>query len=92
MSNLPIMSVSGIRGVVGETIDPLLVSRMAYIQTRLSGIGAVVVGRDTRSSGKMLAEAAFRGIRAAGGTPVDLAWRPPLPPVSAFNRLVEYVA
>ena len=76
MSNLPIMSVSGIRGVVGETIDPLLVSRMAFIQTRLSGDGAVVVGRDTRSSGKMLSEAAFRGIRAAGGTPVDLGVAP----------------
>jgi phosphomannomutase len=72
MTQLPIMSVSGIRGIVGETIDPLFVSRIAFIQTKLSGGGIVVVGRDTRTSGEMMAEAIFRGIRAAGGIPVDL--------------------
>jgi len=76
MSELPIMSVSGIRGIVGKTIDPQFVSAIAYIQTKLSGSGLVVVGRDTRQSGPMLAEAIFRGIRAAGGTPVDLGIAP----------------
>lgn len=76
MSELPIMSVSGIRGVVGKTIDPLFVSRIAYIQTKLAGGGKIIVGRDTRNSGKMLSEAIFRGIRAAGGTPLDLGIAP----------------
>ncbi|NLP01167.1 MAG: phosphoglucosamine mutase [Fibrobacter sp.] len=76
MAELPIMSVSGIRGVVGKTIDPYFVSRIAFIQTKISGGGKVIVGRDTRNSGAMLAEAAFRGIRAAGGTPVDLGIAP----------------
>lgn len=76
MDKLPIMSVSGIRGVVDETLDSLLVSQIAYIQTKLSGGGKVVVGRDTRSSGKMLSAAAFRGIRAAGGVPVDIGIAP----------------
>lgn len=76
MAELPIMSVSGIRGVYGKTIDPLFVSRIAYIQTRLSGGGKVIVGRDTRESGKRLAEAIFRGIRAGGGIPIDLGIAP----------------
>ncbi|NLG18325.1 MAG: phosphoglucosamine mutase [Fibrobacter sp.] len=76
MSELPIMSVSGIRGIVGKTIDSAFVSRIAYIQTKLSGGGKVIVGRDTRSSGEMLAEAAFKGIRAAGGIPIYLGVAP----------------
>jgi phosphomannomutase len=76
MKKLPIMSVSGIRGVVGETLDSLFISQISYIQTRQSGGGRIVVGRDTRSSGEALAAAAFRGIKAAGGIPVDLGIAP----------------
>ncbi|MBN1309128.1 MAG: hypothetical protein JXA18_14485 [Chitinispirillaceae bacterium] len=74
--SLPIMTVSGIRGVVNETIDPLFISRISYLQTRAVRGGAIVVGRDTRPSGAAFAKAAFRGIRAAGGTPVDLGIAP----------------
>ncbi|MBN1128348.1 MAG: phosphoglucosamine mutase [Chitinispirillaceae bacterium] len=76
MDQLPIMSVSGIRGIVGTTFTPLLVTRIAYLQTRLAGGGKMVVGRDTRKSGERYARAAFRGIRAAGGSPVDLGIAP----------------
>ena len=76
MENMPIMSVSGIRGIVGESLTPLLVSRIAFLQTRASGKGRIVVGRDTRPSGEMLARAAFRGIRAAGGLAMDIGIAP----------------
>jgi phosphomannomutase len=76
MHNTPIMSVSGIRGIVGESLTPLLVSRIASIQTRASGGGRIVVGRDTRPTGETLARAAFRGISAAGGVPVDIGIAP----------------
>lgn len=76
MDDLPIMSVSGIRGTVGKTYTPLLVSRIAFLQTKMAGGGKMVVGRDTRPSGEMFARAAFRGIRAAGGTPIDLGIAP----------------
>lgn len=71
---LPMMTVSGIRGIIGETIDALFITRLAYIQTRAAnGKGATfVVGRDTRPSGAAFSRAVFRGIRAAGGHPVDL--------------------
>jgi len=76
MHDLPMMSVSGIRGTAGKTFTPLLVSRIAYLQTKMAGGGKMVVGRDTRASGEMFARAAFRGIRAAGGIPVDLGIAP----------------
>ncbi len=68
---LPLMTVSGIRGIVGESISPDFISSIAYVQTRLAGGGLIVVGRDTRPSGAELAGAVFRGIRAGGGIPVD---------------------
>ncbi|MFC1476366.1 phosphoglucosamine mutase [Fibrobacterota bacterium] len=72
MKKLPIMSVSGIRGKMGETISPYLFSTIAYLQTKQVGGGKILVGRDTRPSGEMLAKAVFRGIRCAGGIPVNL--------------------
>ncbi|MBN1576740.1 MAG: phosphoglucosamine mutase [Chitinispirillaceae bacterium] len=74
--SLPIMTISGIRGIVNETIDPLFISRIAYLQTHIVHGGTIVVGRDTRPSGDAFVKAAFRGIRAAGGTPVDLGIAP----------------
>ncbi|MCL2182871.1 MAG: phosphoglucosamine mutase [Chitinispirillia bacterium] len=76
MDKLPIMSVSGIRGKYGETLDETFVSRISFIQTRASGGGNIVIGRDTRPTGKALMRAAARGIRAAGGTPVDIGIAP----------------
>ena len=76
MGNLPIMSVSGIRGKYGETLDDLFVSRIAFIQARAAGYGRIVVGRDTRPTGEALARAAARGIRAAGSVPVDVGVAP----------------
>ena len=58
MENMPIMSVSGIRGILGKTLTLRLVSCIAYIQTKEAGGGKIVVGRDTRPSGAALAAAA----------------------------------
>ncbi len=76
MSKAPIMSVSGIRGVVGESLTPQLVASVAYHQTSAAGGGTIVIGRDTRPSGKDIAEAAMHGIIAAGGEPVDIGIAP----------------
>jgi phosphomannomutase len=76
MAPLPIMSVSGIRGKVGESLTEQLVSTIAFFQTKRCGGGTMVVGRDTRPSGGDMAAAAFRGIRLAGGTPIDIGIAP----------------
>jgi len=70
------MTVSGIRGKFGETLDEEFVSRIAFIQTRIAGAGKIVIGRDTRPTGPALARAAACGIFAAGGTPVDIGVAP----------------
>ena len=87
MNQLPIMSVSGIRGIVGTSFTPLLASRIAFIQTRMAGGGKMVVGRDTRPSGEMFARAIFQGVRAAGGIPVDLGIAPTPTTCVAVNEL-----
>lgn len=76
MKNLPIMSVSGIRGKVPEQLPENFVSAIAYIQTKLAGGGKVIIGRDTRPTGEMLEKAICRGIRAAGGTPISIGIAP----------------
>ncbi len=76
MSAQPMMTVSGIRGIVGESLSPLLLAHIAYVQTRIAKGGVILVGRDTRPTGEMLAKAIFCGIRAAGGTPIDCGIAP----------------
>ncbi len=76
MNSLPIMSVSGIRGKMGESLSTSFMSQIAYIQTKLAGGGTVIIGRDTRPSGLELEAAICRGVRAAGGTPVSIGIAP----------------
>jgi len=76
MKNLPLMTVSGIRGIYKETIDEQFYERIAYVQTKLSQAKKVIIGRDTRPSGESLAKAIFRGVKRAGATPVDIGIAP----------------
>ncbi|NNK49333.1 MAG: phosphoglucosamine mutase [Gemmatimonadetes bacterium] len=69
-----IVSASGIRGVVGSTMTPEVAVRYgAAFGKHLKTIGAtddpgayVIVGRDSRTSGDLLAAAVSAGLRAAG--------------------------
>ncbi len=70
------MTVSGIRGVVGESLDEDFVARFACTHAVSVGARRVVVGRDTRPSGESLARAVCRGIHAAGAEPVDIGIAP----------------
>lgn len=68
----PIMSVSGIRGKIGDGLSFELLRAIAYIQTKLSGGGKVIIGRDTRPSGTEIEKWLCQGIRAAGATPISI--------------------
>ncbi|MEM7457296.1 MAG: phosphoglucosamine mutase [Planctomycetota bacterium] len=63
----PIISVSGLRGIIGESLSPTLAIRYAtaFISS-LSEDGPVVVTRDGRTTGQMLASAVCSGISAIG--------------------------
>jgi phosphomannomutase len=69
------ISVSGIRGIVGRDLTPELVARYAgalgaWASAR--GRPIVVLGRDARTSGPMFAKAAIAGLQSVGVDVVDL--------------------
>ncbi|MCU0703784.1 MAG: phosphoglucosamine mutase [Fimbriiglobus sp.] len=75
MSEL-IVSVSGIRGVIGDSLTPDAACRFAMaLGTHLGG-GRVVVSRDGRPSGDALRHAVFAGLMATGCTADDIGIAP----------------
>ena len=68
-----VVSVSGFRGVVGETIDPPTVAAVAACYgATIARRGAVVLGRDSRPTGALLAQAAAAALRGVGCDVIDL--------------------
>ncbi len=60
------MTVSGVRGVIGEMLTPTLAAELGCaFGTYLRG-GKVVVGRDSRPSGAMVQQGVVSGLLAAG--------------------------
>ena len=70
------ISVSGVRGVVGETLTPQLLSRFCQAYGTYVGQGRVLIGRDTRPSGVMVLQAACAGLMSTGCRPVDMGIAP----------------
>ncbi|MCP4396665.1 MAG: phosphoglucosamine mutase [bacterium] len=66
------ISISGVRGVVGDFLTPQLIESFAKAFGTFVGPGHVMVGRDTRTSGEMLLHAVCSGLLATGCTPVDV--------------------
>lgn len=70
MSQL-IISVSGLRGIIGETLTPVVAARFVAAFAAEIPAGAIVVGRDGRSSGPMLRDAIVASLRACGRDVID---------------------
>lgn len=72
------LSVSGCRGIIGETLTPEVAVRFAgafgaWLRTRAGGRRArVVLARDGRAGGEMITAAATAGLLAAGCDCLDL--------------------
>ncbi len=66
------ISISGVRGVVGDSLTPALLTRFAQAFGTYTGSGSVVVGRDTRTSGEMVRQAVVAGLLSSGCRVVDL--------------------
>jgi phosphomannomutase len=62
---------SGVRGVIGESLTPQLVTSFAAAFGTYCGAGPILVGTDTRPSGEMVKQAAIAGLLSVGCTPVD---------------------
>src|SRR4051812_24940959 len=66
------IGIGGVRGVVGETFTPELAVAFAQAFGTYVGPGSILVGRDTRASGPMVAAAVRAGLLATGCDVVDL--------------------
>ncbi len=62
----PIISVSGLRGIVGESLTPSTAIDYAAAFASELADGPIVVARDGRGSGTMLAAAVMTGLNACG--------------------------
>ncbi len=66
------IGISGVRGVVGETFTPELIVGFAQAFGSYLDSGRILVCRDTRPSGPMVAASVFAGLLASGCEVVDL--------------------
>jgi phosphomannomutase len=66
-----IISVSGLRGIVGESLTPEVAVRYALAFAAEVRSGSIVITRDGRASGPALAAALCAGLSAAGRDVVD---------------------
>ena len=71
------VSVSGVRGTVGETLTPQVacdfgLAFAAMLKAGFNGKPSVVIGRDTRPSGPMVMHSVMAGLLAAGVDVMDL--------------------
>ena len=84
MADRHLFGTDGVRGVANDGLTP----EIAFDLARAAGEGReghVVVGRDTRRSGPMLAAALMAGFNSVGVDTVDLG----IIPVGAVSRLVR---
>jgi phosphomannomutase len=70
------ISISGVRGIVGDSLTPQLAAALAQAFGSYVGAGPVVVGRDARASGEMIKQAVFSGLLSVGCQPVDVGIAP----------------
>jgi phosphomannomutase len=71
-ANGVIVSVSGIRGIIGQGLTPELATRFAAALGTYTTGGKVVVSRDGRPSGLMLRHAVLAGLASAGCEAQDI--------------------
>ena len=67
-----ILSISGLRGIVGDGLDPEYVTRFAASLGTMFNGGTVVLSRDGRSTGEMLRHAVLAGLVGSGCRVIDL--------------------
>ncbi|MBI4584394.1 MAG: phosphoglucosamine mutase [Planctomycetes bacterium] len=81
------IGISGVRGIVGESLTPQLITSFAAAFGTYCGGGAVLIGTDTRPSRRMASLAAVAGLLSVGCSPVDLGIVPvPILPLAIRER------
>ena len=66
------VSTSGIRGVIGSGLEPVIAAGYAAAFGTYLKRGRVVIGRDSRPSGEMFKKAVIAGLQSVGRNVVDI--------------------
>lgn len=82
------ISVAGVRGVVGTSLTPAVALRFAAAFGSYAGRGRVVVGRDSRLSGPVIEQAVEAGLRSVGCGVVRIGVVP-TPTVQLTTRMLK---
>jgi phosphomannomutase len=70
------ISISGVRGVIGQSLTPALLTRFAQAFGTHTRSGTIVIGRDPRTSGEMVKHAVIAGVLSSGSRVVDVGMCP----------------
>ena len=70
------VSASGVRGIVGQTLTPEVVLRVAAAHASFLEPGPIVVGRDTRPSGAWVSRLTQAALLASGHDVIDVGVAP----------------
>ena len=79
------ISISGVRGVIGASLTPTLLTRFAQAFGTYMGARTIVVGRDPRTSGEMVKQAVTAGLLSSGCRIIDIGMCP-VPTVQLLVR------
>ncbi len=79
------IGISGVRGVVGDSLTPQLVTAFSAAFGAHVGAGPIVIGTDSRPSRDMVKQAAIAGLMSVGCAPIDLG----IVPVPALQLYVR---
>src|SRR3989442_460493 len=79
------ISISGVRGVIGDSLSPTLLTRFAQAFGTYIGPSTVVIGRDPRTSGEMVKQAVIAGLLSSGCRVTDIG----MVPVPTIQLLVR---
>jgi phosphomannomutase len=66
------ISVAGVRGIVGESLTPTIVTRFVHAFASVLPPGPVIVGRDARTSGPLVYHAVAAGLMGSGRNVINL--------------------
>lgn len=79
------ISVSGVRGIIGESLTPQLAAKFAQAFGTYLGMGSVIVGQDSRQSGTMVKKAVLSGLLSVGCKPVEIGICP-IPSIQVLTK------
>jgi len=79
------ISISGVRGIIGDSLTPQLAGALSQAFGTYVGGGPVIVGRDARPSGPMLLQAVIAGLLSSGCQPIDVG----ICPIPSFLFLAK---